>query len=236
LSEFGQILFIFYGLLFGARHALEPDHLAAVSTMAAHGRSRREVLRVAAAWGAGHTVLIAAIGVGLILLPWLPPPWLDAWGEGLVGLLMVAMGCYVLWNVRSGSIHIHTHKHQNETTQHTHFHLHRSHAGHSSHPAEPRWMRSTLAAFLLGSVHGLAGSGAAIALAVAAAPSTALAVLYLILLGLGSIVGMAAAGVLALWPIVQFSTQSLAAQRLVQTVTGGASLVIGSILLWGTVA
>ena len=54
------ILLAFYGALLGARHALEPDHLATVSTMAAHGRSRVHVLGVSAAWGAGHASLIAA--------------------------------------------------------------------------------------------------------------------------------------------------------------------------------
>lgn len=242
MSEWSQILFLLYGLLLGARHALEPDHLAAVSTMAAHGRSRRQILTLATAWGAGHATLIAVIGTLLIVLPWQAPAWLETRAEALVGLLMVAMGCYVLWNLRRGALHAHRHRHAGKT-EHVHFHLHDDASairkpGHyqdsHGHPSQPSWMSHPLAAYLVGSVHGLAGSGAAIALAVAAAPSTQSAVFYLLLFAFGSVAGMAAAGLLALWPIVLLSSKSLRSQRMIQRLAGSASLAIGLVLIYGS--
>jgi ABC-type nickel/cobalt efflux system permease component RcnA len=232
MTELAQLLFLFYGVVLGAKHALEPDHLAAVSTMAAHGRSKGEIVRLSSAWGAGHASLVAAIGTLLILLPWEAPAWLESRAEAIVGLMMVAMGCYVLWNIRRGELHVHRHGHDGKP-DHSHFHLHRSHNGHD-HPGEPWWMSRPSTAFMVGSVHGLAGSGAAIALAVAAAPSTASAVLYLLLFALGSIAGMAAMGLLALWPIVLVSSRSLRSQRLIQTLAGGISVVIGLQLIYAT--
>jgi sulfite exporter TauE/SafE len=232
MTELAQLLFLFYGVLLGAKHALEPDHLAAVSTMAAHGRSRLEIVRLSSAWGAGHASLVAAIGTLLILLPWQAPAWLETRAEAAVGLMMVAMGCYVLWHIRRGELHVHRHSHHGKP-EHVHFHLHRKHDGHE-HPSEPWWMSRPSTAFLVGSVHGLAGSGAAIALAIAAAPSTASAVLYLLLFALGSIAGMAAMGALALWPIVLVSSRSLRSQRLIQTLAGGISVVIGLQLIYQT--
>ncbi|MEX2540655.1 MAG: hypothetical protein WD314_02570 [Trueperaceae bacterium] len=232
MTEAELLLFLIYGVILGARHAVEPDHLAAVSTMAAHGRSRREIIRLAGAWGAGHATLIAIVGTLLILLPWQPPEWFEHRAEALVGLLMVAMGCYVLWNIRRSTLHLHSHRHDGRP-EHAHFHLHQHGADHR-HPPAPSWLRRPLAAYLVGTVHGLAGSGAAIALAVAAASSREVAVLYLVLFALGSIAGMAATAALALWPIVFLSARFSGARQLVQKIAGGTSLAIGLLLIYGT--
>lgn len=232
MTESGQLLFLIYGLILGARHALEPDHLAAVSTMAAHGRSGREIIRLASAWGAGHATLIAAVGTLLIMLPWQPPEWFEHRAEALVGLLMVAIGCYVLWSVRRSKLHLHTHRHDNRP-EHAHFHLHQHGADHS-HPPAPSWLRRPLTAYLVGTIHGLAGSGAAIALAVAAASSSQAAVSYLLLFALGSVAGMAVTAALALWPLVMLSARFSGAQQLVQKIAGGSSLAVGLLLIYGT--
>lgn len=232
MTDWGQGLFLIYGLMLGARHAVEPDHLAAVSTMAAHGRSRREIISLASAWGAGHATLITVVGTLLILLPWQPPGWFESRAEALVGLVMVIMGCYVLWNMRRNKLHVHRHRHE-DSLEHAHFHLHR-HGPDHGHPTEPSWLRRPLAAYLMGTIHGLAGSGAAIALAVAAAPSTQSAVFYLLLFALGSVAGMAATAAVALWPVVLLSSRFSGAQKLVQRIAGSASLGLGLFLIYGT--
>src|SRR5256712_14037121 len=96
MIESGPLLVAIYGTLLGARHALEPDHLAAVSTMAAHGRSRADVLRVSAAWGAGHASLIAIVGILLTLFRWEIPPYLSGRADALVGLALVIVGAWTL--------------------------------------------------------------------------------------------------------------------------------------------
>ncbi len=227
------VLLAFYGALLGARHALEPDHLATVSTMAAHGRSRAHVLRVAAAWGAGHATLLIAIGLLLTLLQWGAPSWLAGRIDQLVGLVMVVMGAQTLWKARRDRLHAHPHTHDDPGTVHTHFHLHRHGAAHT-HPEEPNWMSRPSAAYAVGSLHGLAGSGAAAAAAVLVAPSTKAAILYLLLFAAGSLVAMLAVAVLALWPVIWASSGTAGARRFVQGMAGAASLIVGLLLVHGS--
>ncbi len=221
-----------YGALLGARHALEPDHLATVSTMAAHGRSRAHVLRVAAAWGAGHATLLIVIGLLLTVLQWGAPSWLAGRVDQLVGLVMIVMGAQTIWRARRDGLHVHIHSHD-PGTEHAHFHLHRHGVGHT-HPEEPHWMSRPSSAYVVGSLHGLAGSGAAAAAAVLVAPSTKAAVLYLLLFAAGSLVAMLAVAALALWPVIWASSGTAGARRLVQSLAGAASLVVGLLLVHGS--
>lgn len=85
---------VLYGLLLGARHALEPDHLAAVSTLAAHGSSRTQVLSVAAAWGGGHATAVTVAGI--LLSAARLPIWLAGRAELLAGFALVALGLYLV--------------------------------------------------------------------------------------------------------------------------------------------
>lgn len=225
----GAILAAVYGMLLGTRHALEPDHLAAVSTMAAHGRSRADVLRISAAWGAGHASLIAIAGLLITLLGWKIPQSVTERADTLVGLVLVVVGVWTLAGVRRDRIHVHPHVHGTEPP-HVHFHTHPQGAGHDVHPQPSEWLRRPTTAYAVGMLHGLAGSGAAVALAVLVAPSPAAAVLYLLAFGLGSLLGMVAVGMFALWPIIRASSRALQARLLVKSLAGMMSVVIGLLL------
>ncbi|MDR7481104.1 MAG: hypothetical protein QN183_05120 [Armatimonadota bacterium] len=225
-----DVLVLTYGLLLGARHALEPDHLAAVSTMAAHGRSRGEVLRVAVAWGAGHATVVAAAGVLLAASGRSLPGWLAARADVAAGAVMILLGALTLARARRERLHVHTHAHAPGMV-HTHFHVHRHGPGHA-HPTAPRWMHAPLAAYLVGSLHGLAGSGAAVAAVAVAAPSPRAAA-SLGLFATGSLAGMVAVGALALWPALRASSRAAGARRLVQQAAGAASLAAGLLLVGG---
>ncbi len=229
VSEGGVILVALYGTLLGARHALEPDHLAAVSTMAAHGSSRSDVLRVSAAWGAGHASLILLAGILLTFLGVKMPPALEGRADTVVGLALVALGALTLSSLRRDRIHLHRHTHDARPS-HVHFHLHPHDAGHATHPQPPAWLRRPLTAFAIGTLHGTAGSGAAVALAVLVAPSRMAAIIYLLSFGLGSLVGMVAVGVFAMWPIIRISSRAHVARQLVQAVAGMTSVVVGVLL------
>jgi sulfite exporter TauE/SafE len=227
--ESGVILVASYGILLGARHALEPDHLAAVSTMAAHGSSRSDVLRVSAAWGAGHASLILLAGMLLTLLEVKMPPSLAGQADTVVGLALVALGVWTLSGLRRDRIHLHRHTHDAQPS-HVHFHLHPHDAGHATHPEPPAWLRRPLTAFAIGTLHGAAGSGAAVALAVLVAPSRIVGVIYLLSFGLGSLMGMTTVGVFAMWPIIRVSSRTRFARQLVQALTGMTSVVVGVLL------
>lgn len=229
MIEGGVILVATYGVLLGARHALEPDHLAAVSTMAAHGSSRSDVLRVSAAWGAGHASLILLAGILLTLLDVKMPPSLAGQADTVVGLALVALGVWTLSGLRGDRIHLHRHTHAAQPS-HVHFHLHPHDAGHATHPQPPAWLRRPLMAFAIGTLHGIAGSGAAVALAVLVAPSRIVGIIYLLSFGLGSLVGMTAVGGFAMWPIIRVSSRTRLARQLVQALTGMTSVVVGVLL------
>src|SRR3989442_7283837 len=218
MSEGGVVLVALYGALLGARHALEPDHLAAVSTMAAHGSSRSDVLRVSAAWGAGHASLILLAGILLTSLGGKIPLAMEGRADTIVGLALVALGAWTLLNLRPDRIHLHRHSHDAQPS-HVHFHLHPHDATHANHPQPQAWLRRPLTAFAIGTLHGTAGSGAAVALAVLVAPSRIAAIIYLLSFGLGSLVGMVAVGVFAMWPIIRISSPAPFARRLLRGLT-----------------
>jgi len=230
VNDGGVILIALYGVLLGARHALEPDHLAAVSTLAAHGSSRADALRVTSAWGAGHATLIVCAGILLTVLGWNVPPYLAGRADTLVGLALITVGAWTLAGVRRDRIHAHPHAHGTQPA-HRHFHAHLHETGHDVHPQPPTWLRRPLTAYAVGTLHGLAGSGAATALAVLVAPSHIAAAIYLLSFGLGGLIGMVAVGALAMWPLIRISSGAARTRRLVQGLAGMTGIIVGLLLV-----
>lgn len=174
------------GLLLGVRHAFEPDHLAAVSTLASRPGARvRSAARLGLIWGVGHTLTVAiVVGVILVLGIQLPPRlWPTA--ELLVAGLLILLGTTVIWRYIRGRWHMHVHMHP-ATTPHLHLHSHTHDATHGHAHGVVDARRS----FGFGIAHGLAGSGAIAALLVAAVPDAASRLVYFAAFGAGTIVGM----------------------------------------------
>jgi ABC-type nickel/cobalt efflux system permease component RcnA len=210
------------GLLFGMRHALEPDHLAAVSTLMAEQRSRRSGFLLGAFWGAGHTLALLAVGIALAVLhSGVSAPLADVF-ELAVAVMLVALGTRALVRAmrlaRQG--HLHPHAHHGVVHQH---------AGPEDHLHVGRW---TFAArpLVIGLVHGLAGSGALTALVLASLPSTMARLIYIALFGIGSAAGMALLSGAAGFSLARFGRSSVIARGLA-AVTGFASAALG--LAWG---
>lgn len=161
------------GLVLGMRHAVEPDHLAAVSTLV-EARHRGSTAVLGAFWGIGH--LASLLGVGCILAALdarLPARLADTF-ELLVAAMLVVLGVRALRRAR----------------------LHGSMGRTGARPGEANHVHGgpwTFAwrLFLVGVVHGLAGSGALTALVMAELPTFATRVAYIALFGLGSVAGMA---------------------------------------------
>lgn len=174
------------GLLLGVRHAFEPDHLAAVSTLASRpGARARNAARLGLIWGVGHTLTVAIV-VGVILLLGIQLParlWPTA--ELLVAGLLILLGIAVIWRYVRGGWHMHVHTHP-ATTPHLHLHSHTHDATHGHAHGAVDARRS----FGFGIAHGLAGSGAIAALLVAAVPDTPSRLVYFAAFGAGTIVGM----------------------------------------------
>ena len=172
------------GLLLGLRHALEPDHLAAVSTLATRQSRLWPAARLGIAWGVGHTAAVGAVSLAVVGLGITLPPRLWPAAELGVATLLIALGASVVWRYARGRWHIHRHTHG--TAPHLHLHSHAAGGAHEHVHSAGDVQRS----LGFGLLHGLAGSAAVIVLLVAAAPTAALRIAYVAAFGLGTIVGM----------------------------------------------
>jgi len=182
------------GSLLGMRHALEPDHLAAVTTLVTGDRSRGiRAAFLGLCWGVGHTfTLILAGAVLVVLRAELPASIVNVFELG-VALMLVGLGLRAIERAwRQGP----------DGPMHAHHHGRIVHA-HPGVPAHIHIGTWTLARrpLLVGAVHGLAGSGALTALVLATLPSTAARLAYMLLFGIGSTLGMAAMSGLLGWPL-----------------------------------
>ncbi len=165
------------GFLLGVRHAFEPDHLAAVSTLATRQGTIRDAARLGLAWGLGHTASVVAVAAALILADWRLPPVVQPVAELVVAALLISLGVLVL--VRHGRRH-------RASLGEPHRHAHTHHAPHGHVPPA----RDLRASFAFGLAHGLAGSGAVVVLLVAAAASRSAQAVYLAAFGGGTVGGM----------------------------------------------
>jgi hypothetical protein len=199
------------GFFLGMRHATDPDHVIAVSTIVSRERSIPKAGLIGILWGCGHTLTIAIVGTAIILFGAVIPPRAGLTMEFSVGLMLMLLGILNLtgaikWLSEKFSpthppvagAHAHIHEHGSRV----HFHWH-SHSFAADHHAEsltpPRWLRGpferlglfhALRPLLVGIVHGLAGSAAVALLVLSTIHQPRWAVLYLLIFGIGTIAGM----------------------------------------------
>ena len=210
------------GSLLGMRHALEPDHLAAVTTLVAQERDGYRAAWLGACWGAGHTFTLLLVGAALVMLRAQMPPVVANMFEFAVALMLIALGMRaIVVAARQGAAGA-VHEHHHGPVVHVH-------RGAPAHIHVGTW---TLARrpLLVGAVHGLAGSGALTALVLTTLPTTAARLTYMLVFGLGSTLGMAAlSGVLG-WPLARVGRHHALA-RGVSVAVGCVSILLG--VVWG---
>jgi hypothetical protein len=150
LSDGSSLLLVAaVAVLLGLRHATDPDHLVAVSTLLTSRQSGgRRAAALGLAWGAGHAVTLFAFGLPIVLYRAYLPDWAQQAAETAVGVMIVALAAWLLVRWRRGAFRTGAHGHGEEG------HVH-AHAGDHSHPARPR---APVASFAVGLVHGLGGS------------------------------------------------------------------------------
>ena len=210
------------GSLLGMRHALEPDHLAAVSTLVTHERSSYKAALLGACWGLGHTFSLLIVGAALVLLRAEMPPRVADLFEFFVAIMLVGLGVRaMLQAARQGN--------SGPARVHQHGQLTHAHGAAAPHVHIGTW---TLARrpLLVGAVHGLAGSGALTALVLANLPSTTARLAYMGLFGLGSTAGMAVLSGLLGWPLARAGSNRGVA-RAITFAVGVLSTGLG--LAWG---
>ncbi len=153
----GVVLII--SLLLGLRHATDPDHLAAVTTLIASEDDRQRVRKaglMGLLWGAGHGTTLVLLGLPLVLAGNFLPEAVQQAAEVAIGAIIVFLAARLLVRWRRGLYHVHTHSHDGETPhRHVHSHAH----GESHEHAHSVPQRTLSSAYGIGLVHGIGGSG-----------------------------------------------------------------------------
>ena len=175
------------GFVLGLKHALDADHLVAVSTIVGREKSIWKSSLVGAVWGVGHTASLFAAAVAVILLRWTISPRAAAGMEAGVGAMLVVLGLDLLRRVVRGELASHGHDHEHGADG-ARFHVHAPEPLAET-PAPPRVGRRP---FFVGLVHGLAGSAALMLFVLSTIANPWLGVLYVIVFGVGTIGGMLA--------------------------------------------
>jgi ABC-type nickel/cobalt efflux system permease component RcnA len=193
-ADGGIVVALVVALLLGLRHATDPDHLTAVSTLVMsedqHGPRRAGALGLA--WGAGHACALFVLGLPIVLFGSYLPEWLQQALEVAIGAVIVALGVRLLVRWRRGYFHAHVHKHSGGVVHaHPHVHEEPAHGAHDHRHADALG-RSPRAAFGIGLVHGAGGSAGVGVLLVAAIPGRATALAALAVLAIGTALSMAA--------------------------------------------
>ena len=167
----GAPILVALGIAFvlGLRHASDPDHLVAVTSLvAADGGDTRQATKLGAWWGVGHAATLVLIGLPLIAFKSELPAWLESGAEKAVGLVIIALSLRVgiKWVLGDYRADAHAHADPGDTHPRRLRHLRRGDGEHRH-----RHLRTPAQAFAIGTLHGLAGTGAVVLLLIAALPT-----------------------------------------------------------------
>jgi len=209
------VSFLFLGFILGMRHATDADHVVAIATIVSRERSMAGSALIGAAWGVGHTITVMAVGTAIIVFGVVIPPRLGMSMEFAVGVMLVVLGVLTLTGMgrvaraaygharlpggQERDLHDHLHTHGDYVHRHQHGHGPGAHGHAEEHTPLGRLDRSGLGRisfyswlrpFVVGLVHGLAGSAAVALMILSIIREPVAALGYLLLFGLGTIVGM----------------------------------------------
>lgn len=231
------------------RHAFDADHLVAVTTIISAYRNPLKAIWVGVSWGLGHTTTLFLMGVLILFVKVTLPEQIALLFEFLVGVVLVILGIQVFWSLRRSRVHLHPHSHDSQS--HIHFHSHAETPAHSHHrrlgwsnlayfliagiiPGEHRQaaLRGSLKPFfrlksyVVGTVHGLAGSAALMLLVLAGLESRWLGIWYILLFGLGSVISMGLVTIFLAFPF-SASARLPRLNRVVQYAAGVFGILFG---------
>jgi high-affinity nickel permease len=216
------------GLTLGLRHALDADHVAAVSTLVARERGLAQSCLLGAFWGAGHTLALLGAGIAVVGFKLTITPGLEAALERAVGLVLVVLAGHVLLRALGGMlVHGHEHAHGGVTHRHAHAHLGSPDAGHV------HLVRLGGRPFLVGLLHGLAGSAALTLLVLGTISSPIGALVYILVFGVGSTAGMLLLSGLVGLPVALLAPGAHRLRAAIQVVAGAGSAALGIWMLAG---
>lgn len=231
MTSLSTLAILAVGLMFGLKHATEVDHVVAVSTIVSQHKNVFRSALVGLLWGAGHTASLLLVGGAVLVLRVAIPEEVSTWLEFGVALMIIGLGFAALRRAlrRNGTVHMHQHNHNGLSHVHIHFHEKETkhepavRAPHSHAVSQVGWKP-----VLIGTVHGLAGSGALTILVLTQISSTWIGFVYLATFGLGSIVGMVLMSGLIGIPFALTSRHLTYAHHHLQTVAAVLSICFGA--------
>lgn len=210
----------------GLLHALDADHIMAVTGMSSTRTSWRASLGFCASWALGHAGALLLIGVAVLLLGAAVPTTLSALAEQAVALVLMAIGLWVLWDIRQRRLHIHFHTHDG-LPGHVHWDVpHDRSAQSHQHDHRP---------LMVGMLHGIAGSAPLLALLPASNSQSAWFVLaYLGLFGIGVFIAMLVFGGVLGRVMEWFANRGKQVITLIRLLVASGSIGMGGYLMLGS--
>lgn len=218
-----------FGFVLGLKHAVEADHLAAVSTIVSERKSLLSSSLVGGLWGVGHTISLLVVGFAVILFDFELGARTAQALELCVGLMLVALGANALRKLRRGG-HLHLHVHQHGARSHVHPHLHDGSPERDPHTHHG--LRPGARPLLVGMVHGLAGSASLLLLILSTISSPLVGLVFIVIFGVGSIGGMMLMSALVGLPVYLTATRFKRAHLAVHGLAGLFSLSYGLFMIY----
>lgn len=226
---------LLFGFVLGLKHAVEADHLAAVTTIVSERKNVLSASIIGGLWGIGHTISLLVVGALIILIKLQINETttaqienISAYLEAAVGAMLVILGLNVLRKIISGKEKIHVHEHSHGSLTHTHLHRHKTEMAEESH----HFARFNPRSVLIGMIHGLAGSAALMLFVVPAIDSPALALLYILIFGIGSIGGMMAMSFLIGLPFHFSAKKLMGLNKAIRLAAGIFSFGLGLFIIY----
>jgi MFS family permease len=218
-----------FGFVLGLKHAVEVDHLAAVSTIVSERKSLLSSMVVGGLWGVGHTISLLIAGFLVILLHVEISERMALFLEFCVGLMLIALGANALRKLwRGGHLHLHMHSHGGHTHVHPHIHHDKSETDAHTHHG----LRPGMRPLLVGMVHGLAGSAALMLLVLSTISRPLVGFAYIVIFGVGSIGGMMIMSALVSLPLYLTATRFTRANLMMRGLAGLFSLSFGLFVIY----
>ena len=213
------------GFVLGLRHALDADHLAALSTVLAERPTVQASTAIGFFWGLGHTLMLLCVGTLLLALNLTIPESMANMFEFAVGAMLVALGLSLARRIYKEQWHLHTHEH--EGRPHVHLHSHHVQRDH----AHGHWYQGSLRPLLIGMAHGLAGSAALMLVVLSTVTGIGQGIGYIVVFGVGSILGMVGVGAILSLPVVYSVTVGPRAYWMMQGLACLASISLGVLMM-----
>ena len=218
------------GLIFGLKHATEVDHVVAVSTIVSQHRNVFRSAIVGGLWGIGHTAALLVIGALVLSLKVAIPERVSSWLEFAVALMIIGLGGNALLRALKDRRQVHRHEHNHDGVSHVHVHFHDQQTQHKPDRVHSHAVTGVgLKPVLIGTMHGLAGSGALTLLVLTQIKSAWVGFMYLAIFGVGSIFGMLIMSGLIGLPFAFSASKLTGVHHRLQTAAACFSIVFG---LW----